>query len=210
MSDPALNDSAAVGNISIIGGHLYGASPYYYTNAASKGKDVWMTEHFLTPISNGPTTSVADAVAAAKEIHTAMTVGQYNAYVWWEGPSTSVPTVQEHLVDVNANPTYFGYGLAQFSLFVRPGYLRYSTTATPVSGVYVSAYGGGGHRVIVAINSTTLPVTLPILIENQTVTTMTPYQTTSSQSVAQLSAVAVTNNEFTTTLPAQSITTYVQ
>ena len=51
LSDPALNDSAAVGNISIMGGHLYGASPFYYTNAENKGKDVWMTEHFLVPVS---------------------------------------------------------------------------------------------------------------------------------------------------------------
>jgi glucuronoarabinoxylan endo-1,4-beta-xylanase len=210
MSDPALNDSAAVGNISIVGGHLYGSAPYYYTNAKSKGKDVWMTEHFLTPVSNGPTTSIADAIAAATEIHNSMTVGQYNAYVWWEGPNTTTPAVQEHLVDVNNKPTYFGYALAQFSRFVRPGYVRYNATATPVTGVNVSAYGGGGHQVIVAINSTSSQVTLPILVESQAVTSMTPYQTTSSVSVSQLSAIAVTNNEFTVTLPAQSITTYVQ
>ena len=210
MSDPALNDSAAVNNISIVGGHLYGASPYYYTNANNKGKDVWMTEHFLAPVSNGPTTSIADAIAAAMEIHNSMTVAQYNAYVWWEGPSTSVPTVQEHLVDVNNNPTYFGYAMAQFARFVRPSYLRYNATATPVAGVYLSAYGGNGHQVIVAINSTNSPVTMPVVIQGQSVTTMTPYQTTSSLSVSALSPIAVTNNEFSAILPAQSITTYVQ
>lgn len=210
MSDPALNDGAAVGNISIVGGHIYGHAPYYYTNAKNLGKDVWMTEHFLVPVSNGPTTSIADAIAMAEEIHNSMTVAQYNAYVWWEGPNTSVPTVQEHLVDANSNPTYFGYALSQYARFIRPGYLRYNATAMPVTGVYLSAYGGNGRQVIVAINSTSSPVTLPMLIENQTVTSMTPYQTTSSLSVSQLTAVAVTNNEFTATLPAQSITTYVQ
>jgi len=64
--------------------------------------------------------------------------------------------------------------------------------------------------VIAVINSTNAPITLPILIENQTVTSMTPYQTTSSLSVSQLNSIAVTNNEFAATLPAQSITTYVQ
>lgn len=210
MSDPALNDSAAVNNIAIIAGHIYGAAPSYYTNAKSLGKDVWMTEHFLAPVSNGPTTSIADAIAAATEIHNSMTVAQYNAYVWWEGPNTSVPNVQEHLVDVNNNPTYFGYALAQYSRFVRPGYLRYSATATPVTGVYVSAYAGNGHQVIVAINSSSSAVTLPILIQNQAVITVTPYQTSSSLSIFQLSPIVVTGNEFTATLPAQSITTYVQ
>jgi glucuronoarabinoxylan endo-1,4-beta-xylanase len=210
MSDPALNDGGAVGNISIVGGHIYGHAPYYYTNAKNLGKDVWMTEHFLSPISNGSTTSIADAITMAMEIHNSMTVAQYNAYVWWEGPSTSVPTVQEHLVDVNNNPTYFGYALSQYARFIRPGYLRYNATATPVTGVYLSAYEGNGHQVIVVINSTSSPVTLPILIENQAATSMTPYQTTSTLYVSQLNAVAVTNNEFAATLPAQSITTYVQ
>jgi len=219
-SDPALDDPAAVGNISIVGGHLYGPSgplsPFYYTNAESKGKDVWMTEHYLVPTGSGPNGAdtvpiMADAITMAEEIHNSMTVGDYNAYVWWQGPSypqNKIP--QEHLIDQNANPTYFGLAMAQFSRFVRPGYFRYNATANPVSGVYLSAYSGNGHQVIVVINSNSSAVTVPILIENQLVTSMTPYQTTSSESVSQLSPVTVTNNQFSATLPAMSITTYVQ
>jgi glucuronoarabinoxylan endo-1,4-beta-xylanase len=210
-SDPALDDPNAVGDISIIGGHLYGASPFYYTNAENKGKDVWMTEHYLVPASNGTVTAMVDAISMAEEIHNSMTVADYNAYVWWEGPNTNANiSPQEHLITSSAVPTYFGLAMTQFSRFIRPGYFRYNATATPVSGVYVSAYSGNGHEVIVAINSTSSAVTLPILIANQTVTSMTPYQTTSSSSVSQLSPVTVTNNEFSATLPAMSITTYVQ
>jgi glucuronoarabinoxylan endo-1,4-beta-xylanase len=84
-SDPALNDSSAVGNISIVGGHLYmnGTSlgtPFYYTNAENNQKDVWMTEHYLTPSGAQPV--IADALLAAKEINDSLTIGQYNAYVW--------------------------------------------------------------------------------------------------------------------------------
>ena len=209
-SDPALNDSAAVGNISIVGGHLYGASPFYYTNAKNKGKDVWMTEHLLVPANNS-SPLMADAITMAEEIHNSLTVADYNAYVWWQGPSYPTnKTPQEHLIDASANPTYYGSAMTQFSLFIRPGYFRYNATTTPVSGVYLSAYSGNGHQVIVAINSTSSAVTLPIQIANQTVTSMTPYQTTSSSSVSQLSPVTVTNNEFSAALPAQSITTYVQ
>jgi glucuronoarabinoxylan endo-1,4-beta-xylanase len=215
-SDPALDDPAAVGNISIIGGHLYGASPFYYTNAENKGKDVWMTEHYLVPTGSGPNGAdtvpiMADAIAMAEEIHNSMTVADYNAYVWWEGPNTN-PDIspQEHLITSSGVPTYFGLAMSQFSMFIRPGYYRYNATATPVSGVYLSSYSGNGHEVIVVINSTSSSVTLPILIANQTVTSMTPYQTTSSSSVSQLSPVTVTNNQFSATLPAQSVTTYVQ
>jgi glucuronoarabinoxylan endo-1,4-beta-xylanase len=212
LSDPALNDPAAVGNISIVGGHLYGASPFYYTNAENKGKDVWMTEHYLVPTGSGGTTPVmADAIAMAEEIHNSMTVADYNAYVWWQGPSYPAnKSPQEHLITSSAVPTYFGLAMAQFSRFIRPGYFRYNATATPVTGVYLSAYSGNEHEVIVVINSTSSAVTLPIQIVNQTVTSMTPYQTTSASSVSQLSPVTVTNNEFSATLPAMSITTYVQ
>ena len=210
-SEPALNDPAAAANISIIGGHLYGATPFYYTNAENKGKDVWMTEHFIVPVSGNNTTAIPDAIAIAEEIHNSMTVADYNAYVWWEGPNTNANiSPQEHLITSTAVPTYFGLGMAQFSRFVRPGYFRYNTTSTPVTGVYLSAYSGNGHEVIVAINSKSTAVTLPILIANQAVTSMTPYQTTSSSSVAQLSAVTVTNNQFSASLPAMSITTFVQ
>jgi glucuronoarabinoxylan endo-1,4-beta-xylanase len=154
---------------------------------------------------------MVDAISMAEEIHNSMTTADYNAYVWWEGPNTN-PNIspQEHLINSIGVPTYFGLAMSQFSLFVRPGYYRYNATATPVSGVYLSAYSGNGHEVIVAINSKSSAVTLPIEIANQAVTSMTPYQTTSSESVSQLSAVTVTNNAFSATLPAMSITTFVQ
>jgi len=169
-----------------------------------------MTEHLLVPANNSSPV-MADALTMAEEIHNSMTVADYNAYVWWQGPSyPSNKTPQEHLIDASANPTFYGLAMAQFSRFIRPGYFRYNATATPVSGVYLSAYSGGGHEVIVAINSTASAVALPVQIANQTVTSMTPYQTTSSSSVSQLGPVTVTGNEFSAALPAQSITTYVQ
>ena len=209
ISDAALNDSAAAANISIVGGHLYGSSPAYYANAVNKGKDVWMTEHYINPASGGMTTSIGDALAIAQEIHNCMTVGQYNAYVWWWGYNAS-STVQTHLIDSSYNPTYFGYGMAQYARFIRPGYVRYAATPTPLPGVYLSAYGNSQHQVIVAINSTTSAVSVPIQINNHTVVSLTPYQTTSSNSVAQQGLITVTNNAFTAALPAQSITTFVQ
>ncbi len=216
-SDPALDDPAAVGDISIIGGHLYGSTPFYYTNAENKGKDVWMTEHLLVPASNGPTTSIPDAIAIAEEIHNSMTVADYNAYVWWQGPSTTAGNPQEHLIDINANPTYFGLGMAQFSYFVRPGYVRASATATPATGVYVSAYTGEDqsstrHYVIVAINAnaTAQNVNFTLSDAPTTVDALTPYATTSAGGLTPQTAVSVTGGEFNYTLPASSITTFVQ
>jgi glucuronoarabinoxylan endo-1,4-beta-xylanase len=100
--------------------------------------------------------------------------------------------------------------LGQFSRFVRPGYLRVNATASPATEIFVSAYSGSGHSVIVAINSTGAASSIQFNLQNQTVTSMTPYQTTSSGGLAGLSAIPVSSNSFTTSLPAQSITTFVE
>ena len=214
MSATALNDPTAEPNIGIIAGHLYGAPPTFPTLAKSLGKDVWETEHYLNSVNASNTatswsTSIGDALAVAEEIHTAMTLGEYNAYNWWwfVNSNDNQPT---GLIDSNNNPTYFGLGMEHFSRFVRPGYVRYSATSNPVSGVYLSAYAGNSHQVIVVINANTTAVSLPIQIDNQTITSLTPYQTTSSASVAAQTAITVTGNSFTASVPAQSITTYVQ
>ena len=209
LSDPALNDPNAVNHIGIIAGHLYGTSPSFYTNAENKGKEVWETEHYLTP--SGAQPAIGDALAAAEEVHNSMTVGSYNAYLWWWvadwNPGSGVTNYG--LVDTNNNPTYYGYALAQFSKFVRPGSVRVSATASPSSGVFVSAYKGVTNSAIVAINSNGSAASLPVTLQNLSVGSVTPYQTTSAGGLSQQSAVPVVNGSFTYTLPAQSIVTFV-
>ncbi|MFZ1085260.1 MAG: cellulose binding domain-containing protein [Terracidiphilus sp.] len=207
-SDPALDDPSAVNYISIVGGHLYGASPSYYTNAESKGKDVWMTEHYLNP-STGAEPDMADAITMAEEIHNSMTVGEYNAYVWWWIEDEPSENSYIGMVDVNDNVTFYGLALGQFAKYVRPGYVMVSATNTPSSGVYVSAYKGSGNYVIVAINSNSSATSLPVAITGATVTSFTPYQTTATESMAELSAISLSSDAFTYSLPAQSITTFV-
>jgi len=208
LSDPALNDSNAVGKISIIAGHIYGVSPSYYTNAENKGKEVWMTEHYLNP-ANGSASAIGDAIAAAEEVHASMVTGEYNAYVWWWIVDWPAESYVSGLADTSNNPTYYGAAIAQFSKFVRPGYVRVNATANPVSGVDVSAYTGGGNDVIVAINSNGSASSVTFDLSSSTASAFTPYQTSSSGMLKQLSAVSVTGNAFTYSLPAQSITTFV-
>jgi glucuronoarabinoxylan endo-1,4-beta-xylanase len=64
--------------------------------------------------------------------------------------------------------------------------------------------------VIVAINSNTTAETLPFALSNGTVTSMTPYESTATSSLAAQTAVSVTGGQFSYTLPAQSIVTFVQ
>jgi glucuronoarabinoxylan endo-1,4-beta-xylanase len=209
LSDPALNDANAVGKISIIAGHLYGTSPSFYTNAENKGKEVWETEHYLTP--SGAQPAIADAIVAAQEFHASMVTGQYNAYVWWWildwNPGGGV--INYGLIDSNSNPTYYGAALAQYSKYVRPGSVRVSATANPVSGVDVSAYTGNGQSEIVAINANGSPSTVTFATSGETLSSVTPFETSASGMLAQQTAVSVSGGAFSYTLPAQSITTFV-
>jgi len=202
FSDPALNDSRAVGHIGFIAGHIYGVAPKAYPNAVAKGKDVWMTEHYLTG------SGIAGALQVAKEINDSMSVANYNAYVWWWVRDWPEESFSFGLIDANSNVKPAGYALAQYSKFVRPGYLRYNSTYNPSTNVYVTAYGGSSHHVIVAINMGTAAVSQPFTIQGATLASLTPYQTSPSHNLAQLGAVAVSNGAFTYSLPAQSITTF--
>jgi glucuronoarabinoxylan endo-1,4-beta-xylanase len=202
FSDPALNDSRAVGHIGIIAGHIYGVAPSRYANAVSKGKEVWMTEHYLTG------SGISGAMAVAKEINDSMSVANYNAYVWWWAHDWAAENFSFGLIDANANVKPAGYAVAQYSKFVRPGYLRYNSTYNPTSNIYVTAYGGSGHHVIVAINMGSAAVNQPFTIQGTTVSSLTPFRTSASQSLAQLANVTVSNGTFTYSLPGQSITTF--
>jgi len=212
----ALSDPNAENRISIIGGHLYGVSPAPYTiPSGDSPKELWMTEH--GPDSSQVQATYALAMTYAEEVHNSMVTGQYNAYVWWGIFGLPTSAGSYGLIASSAtNPgrTVFGNAIGQFSKFVQPGYYRYNATANPSSNVFISAYagiqGGQQHDVIVAINGGASAVSQSFTIQNGTVTSMTPYQTTSTAGLAPLSAVTVSGGQFTYSLPAQSITTFVQ
>ena len=203
-SDPALDDPKAVDHISIVGGHLYGTVPQHYMNAVNKGKEVWQTEHYLT--GDG----ISGALAVAKEIHDSMTIGEYNAYLWWWVRDWPELDSFIGLIDANNDVKPAGYAMAQYSKFIRPGYVRCDATYSPASNVFVSAYMGSGHFVIVALNLGSSSVDQPFTIQNATLSTLSPYQTSPGENLTQLGAVDVSNGSFTYSLPGQSITTFVQ
>ena len=107
-----------------------------------------------------------------------------------------------------------GEVMGQYSKFIEPGYHRYNATAKPSASVWVSAYAGmegtTQHYVIVAINSGSSAVDQPFTMTGATVTSLMPTQSTASGGLVPQSAINVTGNTFTYSLPAQSITTFVQ
>jgi glucuronoarabinoxylan endo-1,4-beta-xylanase len=146
----------------------------------------------------------------AESIHNSLVTGQYNAYVWWGifGAPTAAGTWG--LVDSSGTPTVMGEVVGQYSKYIQPGYVRVDVTGNPSANVFLSAYTGSGHYVIVAINASSAAVNQSFTLQNGTVTSLTPYQSTASAAFQAQSAVTVTGGQFTYTLPAMSITTFVQ
>src|SRR5262245_31491920 len=197
-TDPILNDPAARANVDIIGGHIYGSGLSDYPLARNFGKEVWMTEHLNTD------TSVTGVIQTAKEITDCLAVGNYNAYLWWYLKRFYGP------IDDNGARTKRGCVMAQFARWVRPGFVRVNSTYNPNPGVYVSAYKSGSKVVIVAVNNGANSVTQTFSVTGGAApSTFNRYRTSGSENLATLSAISVSGGSFTTSLPGQSITSFV-
>lgn len=209
FSDPTLDDTTAAGNVTIIGGHLYGATfSGPYENALSHGKHVWMTEHYNTLGSTQAAWASSNILSA---VHTGWEVGacmneQMSAYIWWRAYHTAY--AYDDLIN-GATPDVTGYTLAQYANFIRPGYVMVGATFNPSSEVFVTAYTGGGTLVIVAVNTNTLPASQAFSISGMSVPFMVPTVTSSNLIMAQQPSIPVASGNFTATLPAQSTTTFV-
>ena len=216
-----LNDPNAQAQVSIIGGHLYGVTPAAYsTPAGDSPKQIWMTE--FGPLSGAQLTFAQALSPYGLSIHNSLVNGQYNAYVWWglfgqSNGTCSTAAGTCGFVDFSGNLQPMGEIMGQYSKFIQPGYVRASATATPVSGVYVSAYtgedqSGTQHYVIVAINTNTTVQNISFTLSDAPtgISSMTPTQSTSAAGLATEPAATVTAGQFTYTLPAGSITTLVQ
>jgi glucuronoarabinoxylan endo-1,4-beta-xylanase len=196
ISDAILNDPVAAANISIIGVHIYGGGRTSYPLAASKGKEVWMTEHLVLDTTWGA------AQSTAGEIYDCMNAGM-NAYVWWYIRRFYGP------IDENGNVTKRGYSISQYSRFIRPGFYKVDVTGEPQQYVYVTAYKNSSKVVIVVLNYNEGPMSQTFSIRNGSVTKITPYVTTVSKNCTQENDIIVTNGNFTAMLDSESVTTFV-
>ncbi len=190
----------------------------------ASGKKYWETE-VSCGSGYGPSgacpggfnTGIADALDWAAIIDQRIAGDNANMWLYWQlmdynGSATS----QDDSLMANAAGGYVvadrAYVLGQYAKFVRPGYYRIDATHNPQSGVSVSAYQNtsGGNLVIIATNYTGSSVSQTFNIANApTFSSLTPTITSASLNLATQSSVSVSGNSFSYTLPANSITTFV-
>jgi len=206
MSDPILNDAAALANMDILGAHLYGTQvsqfPYSLFKQKGAGKELWMTEVYV-PNSDKSADTWPEALDVAQHVHNAMVEAEFQMYVWWYVRRSYGPMLE------NGNISKRGYMMSHFSKFVRPGYVRVDATKTPATNVYVSAYKSADSVVIVAVNKTTAAVSQQFTISNGTVAKVTGRRTSGTENMVAVAEISLSNGSFTANLPAQSVTTFV-
>jgi glucuronoarabinoxylan endo-1,4-beta-xylanase len=199
-SDPALNDPVAAANVDYMGGHLYGDPVIQrYNNAHSKGKRTWMTEFLIND------QTIESAISTAKQVHDCLTVADMSAYIWWKAYGDA-----NGVVNASGAPQRRGFVLAQWSWFVRPNDYRIGSTNTGPG--FASAYRNtnSGQFAIVVVNTNATAIQNKFVLENFPLAApVTPWLTSSNQSLAVQPVVLVTNASFAYTLPAMSVVTFV-
>jgi glucuronoarabinoxylan endo-1,4-beta-xylanase len=204
MSDPILNDAAALANLDILAAHLYGTPlsnyPYPLFKQKGAGKELWMTEVYTDSTTDA--NSWPNALDVAYNIHNSMVEAEFNAYVWWYIRRSY------GFINDSGQVTKRGYCMAQFSKFIRPGYVRVDATKNPTTDVYVSAYKNDQNAVVVVVNRSSSAKTLNLSINGGTVLSLTKYTTSGSKSVNNDGTVSASGT-FSLSVDAQSVTTFV-
>ena len=211
---PTLNDPTAAADVSIIANHNYVANNQVgdtTTPAAlsTSGKASWETE--VSQIGGSYDGSINNAIYWAGRIHLFMTAAQANAWhYWW---LISQNSDNEGLTDTSGNPAKRMYVLGQWSRFVRPGYYRIgaTTTGTALISAYNNTSSSSSNFAIVAVNTnTSTAISQTFNLTNfPTVSSVTPWITSATLSLANQTPVTVSGSSFTYTLPALSVVTFV-
>jgi glucuronoarabinoxylan endo-1,4-beta-xylanase len=208
FADALLNDATAASYLGVIAMHHYGGAPFAYTNAASKGKELWETEMSVKTTGNG----MASALDMANSIHAHLTVANVNAWHYWWISDGDSPTQPYALIEGGV-VTKRLWVMGNYSKFVRPGSYRIAAEAATggtLQGLLLTAFRdeAAGNLMVVAANPTSQTVRLPITLADLRMGSVTPWLTSETLDlVAQTSVPG--GSTFTYDLPAQSVVTLV-
>jgi len=214
------NDAAAYSAVSIFAGHRYGLGPdsknadVVAANkviAADPSKEYWETE-VDTGTGSGDSSGdgIASALLMAKQMHADLTVANLNAWhLWWLYNASGNGGF---LYDTSNNVwSKRLWVLGNYSRFVRPGYVRVSTSGTVPSGVLLTAYKNpaDGTVVVVAANTNSSATPISLYVSGVVPCSITPWVTSAADNLVSKSAITVSNARFNATLDAQSVTSFV-
>ncbi|MCM1528986.1 MAG: carbohydrate binding domain-containing protein [Alistipes sp.] len=201
-----MNNAKAMENCDLFGTHFYGTTRDWMDFPAleNSGKEIWMTEVYVPNSEADSANRFPEALDVAENIHNGMVVGNMSAYTWWYIRRSY------GLMDESGKITKRGYMMSQYSKWIRPGYIRVDATEKPESDVFVSAYKGGGDKVvIVAVNKGTTEYNKNFTVSGGSISDVDRYRTTGSANLEETADMAYNGSTFNAQIPAQSVSTFV-
>ena len=223
LAGTCMADSACANDVGLIAYHQYD-NPSSPTDPYST--PLWETEVTdccgnAIPVGCSDSTwcnTITDALFWAQFADTAMVNGN-SAWHYFEyvDPDTfDGSNSNDALINPAQSPAISirTYAIANWAKFVRPGWVRIGATHVPQSSVMVTAFKSpatGGNFAIVAINTNSSDTAIAFSLSGfpTSVSSVTPWTTSSTLSLAQQTNTAVSGGGFTYTLPANSVTTFV-
>jgi glucuronoarabinoxylan endo-1,4-beta-xylanase len=206
--------------VGIIAAHAYtGGSPpntpaylpaEFGYSSRNTTQHIWQTE--VSDVHHAYDPSMVSGLTYALDIHNWLTISQVNAWHYWELSGQDYGDNQG-LTDRHNALAKRAYVMGQWARFVT-GMSEVAATANPQPGVYVTAFlnRSTGAGAIVAINTNSAAISQSFTISGRqgpSSYNTTPYLTDPSNSIAQQTALKVSSNNFTATLTASSVTTFV-
>jgi len=211
-------DQDAWKSFDIFGVHEYDSQIAYAwpadVNGGKRDKEIWETEMSGVRYwpEQGPSTDINNGVVVAGWIHSALTVGEASAWLWW-WYEAYYEDDNEGLALTKGGSTvakrYFTLG--NYSKFIRPGYTAVEVAGNSNADLLISGYkGSDGTVVVVAVNKGSAAATVPITISGGTAPAMmTPNVTSATDNLKAGTAVAVSGGSFMASLPSKTVTTFV-
>jgi O-glycosyl hydrolase len=218
---PSLNSAGAKAVLTHVGLHQYeGASDgsgyagaERLPNVSAADKRIWQTEVSGSGPMMPAGTGIDNALYYARMIHLDMTLAETNAFLFWwlwtnggADPAGSLITVNNGVV----SPAVRLFAMGQYSRFIRPGWRRIDSTASPVTGVYSSAYRHPSSRkiAVVLINETASSLSVTIGLEGAPgFASLEAWRTSGTEKLEKVSGPDLTGGGAEVTLPAKSVTT---
>ena len=207
LTSIAMSDANVASQVGIIAAHGYGDKLQAFHTGSAR---LWQTEdsNSLSSIYDG---GITEGMVWARKIHRYLTEANVNAWLWWF--LTNMPRQGEGkdnsaLTDINGNYPKRAFVIGQWGKFVRPGWSR--VEASYSSPLQITAFKDPGDHsfAIVVVNSSTHPVHQTITFSGFSTSSVTPWITSETMSLAQQAPVSVGGKHFSYTVPALSVITF--
>jgi len=213
-------DQVAWKAFDIFGVHEYDSQiAFAWPSDVNNGKpdhEVWQTEMSGVRYwpQEGPSSDIINGVAVAGWIHSALTIGEASAWLWWwyqaydQNDNEGLAQNKNAMSSSPLNKRY--YVLGNYSKFVRPGYTAIEVGGNESADVLLSAFKGTDATVIVAVNKGSTATSVPIRFSGGTApASCTPNVTSATDNLTAGTAVAIMGGALNAMLPSMTVTSFV-